>query len=63
MFRRLLLEDSAAWFTLVAFITAVSVFIPMLWRALRMPRHQVARFAALPFASEQNPPARHESRS
>lgn len=49
MFRRLVFEDSAALFTLVAFITAVSIFVTIAWRALRMKRTQVARFEQLPF--------------
>ena len=60
MFRRLIFEDSAALFTIVAFITAVSIFVMVAWRALRMKRPQVERFAQLPFATE-TPAARHDS--
>jgi hypothetical protein len=49
MFRRLVLEDSAAIFTLVAFITAVSIYLGFAWQTLRMKRGQVARFENLPF--------------
>jgi hypothetical protein len=49
MFRRLVFENSAAIFTLAAFITAVSIYLTITWRALRMKRPQVARFANLPF--------------
>ena len=59
MFRRLIFEDSAALFTIVAFITAVSIFVMVAWRALRMKRPQVERFAQLPFATE-TPAARHD---
>ena len=52
MFRRLLLEDSAAVFTLAAFITAVSIYVAIAWRAVRMKRPQVARFENLPFETE-----------
>jgi hypothetical protein len=52
MFRRLVFENSAAFFTLVAFITAVSIYVMITWRALRMKRSQVARFANLPFEIE-----------
>lgn len=52
MFRRLLLEDTAAIFTLVAFATASTIFLSIAWRAIRMPRHQVDRFSQLPFNSE-----------
>ena len=49
MFRRLVFENSAALFTLAAFITAVSIYVTIAWRALRMKRGQVARFEQLPF--------------
>lgn len=49
MFRRLMLEDNAALFTIVAFITAVSIFVTITWRALRMRRPQLEQFANLPF--------------
>ncbi len=61
MFRRLLLEDSAALFTIVAFITAVSIFVTITWRALRMRQPQIESFENLPFrtptpaASTQRP--------
>ncbi len=52
MFRRILLEDSAALFTCAAFITAVSVYATIAWRALRMKRAQTDHFENLPFATE-----------
>jgi hypothetical protein len=66
MFRRLVFEHSAALFTLAAFITAVSIYVTISWRALRMKRPQLERFENLPFdtatpaagapvASEPNP--------
>jgi hypothetical protein len=60
MFRRLVFEDSAALFTLVAFITAVSIYVAFTWRALRMKRPQLSRFENLPFATE-TPAARSTS--
>jgi hypothetical protein len=60
MFRRLIFEDAAALFTLVAFITAVSIFVSIAWRALRMKRAQVAQFENLPF-STPTPSASHDS--
>jgi hypothetical protein len=60
MFRRLVFEDSAALFTISAFITAVSIFVTISWRALRMKRPQVDRFADLPFATP-TPAARHDT--
>jgi hypothetical protein len=52
MFRRLVFENSAALFTIVAFITAASIYVAFAWRALRMKRPQVARFENLPFEVE-----------
>lgn len=49
MFRRLILEDSAAIFTFAAFLTAASIFVATTWRALRMKRPQIERFENLPF--------------
>ncbi len=59
MFRRLVFENTAALFTLAAFITAFSIYVTIAWRALRMKRPQVERFENLPFATP-TPPARHE---
>lgn len=60
MFRRLILEDHAAIFTITAFLTAASIFGAFLWRAVRMKSAQVERFENLPFAS-QTPAARHDA--
>ena len=49
MFRRLVFENTAAIFTIVAFITAASIYVTFAWRAIRMKRPQVARFENLPF--------------
>jgi hypothetical protein len=62
MFKRLLLEDSAAIFTIVAFVTAVTIFVAIAWRALRMPRAQADRFAHLPFTTE-SAATRHDSQA
>ena len=51
MFRRLVFENTAAIFTIVAFITAASIYVTFAWRALRMKRPQVERFENLPFAT------------
>ena len=48
MFRRLILEHWMSLFTLVAFVTARSIYLSIGWRALRMPREQRDRFANLP---------------
>ena len=49
MFRRLVFENSAALFTIVAFITAASIYVMFTWRALRMKQPQVSHFENLPF--------------
>jgi hypothetical protein len=49
MFRRLAFENTAALFTLAAFITAATFYVTIAWRAIRMKQPQVARFANLPF--------------
>ena len=54
MFKRLILEDSAAIFVLTAFVTAATIFITISWRALRMPRSQVEKFAQLPFTADSD---------
>lgn len=52
MFRRLVFENYAAIFTLAAFITALSIYLMISWRALRMKRPQIERFENLPFEIE-----------
>lgn len=52
MFKRLVFENSAALFTIAAFITAVSIYLSIAWRALRMKRGQVEQFENLPFEIE-----------
>lgn len=53
MFKRLLLDDSAALYVITAFVTAATIYVVISWRAVRMPRAQVRRFADLPFAAER----------
>ncbi len=48
MFRRLILENWMAVFTLTAFVTALSVYVSIAWGALRMTPVQRERFARLP---------------
>ncbi len=62
MFRRLVFENTAALFTFAAFLTAVSIYVTITWRALRMKRSQVERFENLPFATA-TPPASHDATS
>ena len=61
MFRRLALADSATIFSIVAFVTAAAIFLFIAWRALRMPRAQIDRFANLPFNSDSEA-AHHDSK-
>ena len=58
MFKRLIFEDYAAFLTVAAFIVAVTIYVTMLWRAVRMPRAQVKHLASLPFESTE--PTRHD---
>jgi hypothetical protein len=60
MFRRLSLPDDATVFTIVAFVTALTIYLLITWRALRMQRGQLSKFEQLPFQVE-TPSARHES--
>jgi hypothetical protein len=60
VFRRLVLENSAALYTIVAFVTAAAIYVAFAWRALRMKRPQVARLENLPFETA-TPAARHEA--
>ena len=51
MFKRLVLEDSAAVFTIAAFITAASIYVTFAWRAWRMRRPRLVELENLPFAT------------
>lgn len=62
MFRRLVFENYATLVTIIAFVTASSIYVVFAWRALRMKRSQVARFENLPFDTP-TPSARHEADS
>ena len=48
MFRRLVFEETAALYTIVAFITAASIYVTFAWRALR-----INALITLPFAPER----------
>lgn len=63
MFRRLVFENSAALFTIAAFITALSIYLSVAWRALRMKPAQVEHFARLPFSTSSHHDTSHESTS
>jgi hypothetical protein len=57
MFHRLLFDDWVVIFPLVAFITAVSVYVTLTWRALKMRPAQLNHFENLPFNDEPIRPA------
>ncbi len=59
MFRRLLIEDWTAIFTLVAFVTALSVYLTIFYRTLRMRPSRADELARLPLADEPAS-SRHE---
>ncbi len=59
MFHRLVQDEAALFFTLLAFLTSASIYGVFLWRALRMKRSQVEHFENLPFTTDQSS-ARHE---
>lgn len=59
MFRRLILEHWTGIFTLAAFVTALTVYLTVCLRALRMRPSQLERFAALPLSDETGD-KRHE---
>jgi len=52
MFRRLFFEDWVSLFPLIGLITAGSVYATIFYRALRMKRAQIDRFARLPLETE-----------
>ena len=62
MFRRLLIEEWTTVFTLVAFVTALSVYVTVFYRTLRMGRAQADHLAQLPFEKDEtsSQPADHE---
>ena len=60
MFRRLLIEDWTAIFTIAAFITALSVYVTIFYRTVRMRQAKADELAQLPFADEPTTTSRHE---
>lgn len=49
MFRRVILDNWMAIFPAVAFLTALSVYVCVFYKTLRMRRPQVDHFSKLPF--------------
>jgi hypothetical protein len=62
MFRRLIIEDWTTIFTIVAFVTALSVYGTVFYRTLRMRSAQTDRLARLPLDDTEKNAAspRHE---
>lgn len=56
MFRRIILDNWVAIFPLVSFITAAAVYVTITYKALRMRRGQIDRFAQLPFNDQPEAP-------
>lgn len=53
MLRRLIFENWAILCTLIAFITALSIFLYIAYRALRMKRSDATRIASIPLEEEK----------
>lgn len=60
MFNRLIYENSAAFFTVAAFVVAAAIFLTISIRALLMRPPQTQRLGDLPFSTE-TPPANRET--
>ncbi|PTY07319.1 hypothetical protein DB347_08430 [Opitutaceae bacterium EW11] len=58
MFRRVILDYWFAIFPLVAFLTALVVYVSITYKALRMRPSQIDHLAQLPFNDQT--PASHE---
>ena len=57
MFRRLIFDHWVAIFPIAAFVTAFVVYVMFSYKALRMKRPQLDKFAQLPFNDQ--PETRH----
>lgn len=53
MLRRLIFENWSILFTLIAFITALSIFLFIGYRALRMKRTDTSRIANIPLEDDE----------
>ncbi len=60
MFDRIVYADWHVVFPIVAFLAAAGIFAVLSWRALRMTRADVDRFARLPLEDDATPASRHE---
>jgi len=60
MFERITYADWLVVFPIVAFVVASAIFGALSWRALRMRRADVERFARLPLQDDSDPAFRHE---
>ena len=61
MFSRLIFHHHDAVIGIIAFAVALSIFLLMVWRALRMPPAQREELASLPLRGDP-PSSRHETR-
>ncbi|MDE3084249.1 MAG: hypothetical protein KGJ37_03385 [Verrucomicrobiota bacterium] len=52
MFTRLVLQHRDAIVGITAFAVALSIFLAMVWRAMRMSGRQRAELASLPFRTD-----------
>ncbi|AHF89335.1 hypothetical protein OpiT1DRAFT_00545 [Opitutaceae bacterium TAV1] len=55
MFRRLVIENWISLLTVIAFIVALSIYVPITLRALRMTRARTDHLANLPLDDDQTP--------
>ncbi len=55
MFKHLLIYDSTTLATVIAFITASSIFCTISYRAIRMKKSEIEKFENLPFETDRNP--------
>ena len=61
MFRRIIIEDWTVIFTIAAFITALSVYVTVFYRTIRMRPAKSEQLAHLPFEDETaTTPSHHE---
>lgn len=60
MFQRILYQDWQLLFPVAAFVAAAGFFGVVIWRALRMKRGQLERFARMPLEEDSPASVRHE---
>ncbi len=55
MFKHLIISNATAVTTVIAFITASSIYCSISWRAIRMNKADVEKFENLPFETDTTP--------